>query len=234
MTTIFKILLVFLLFTEIFFQIAVLAMAEEVPWLDKVIKTSNLKDTRSKENFYFLGDSNTYGMGASSPEYSFPNLLQGFLKQHHIQGNCINLAYPASNSYQHLKALLKVNPKDSIIILQSGMHDIHQFKFRYLLELESGFNKMFLANITYLFNKQAMVHKIQSLILKRFDIMAQKNQLKIVTMDYWWQNEVKMHIHNRDTLLTTEYLKLGGFFENRNIKSEYISIDKLHLNDFGY
>ena len=220
-----------LLLAELSLQLISVILFESRSVKTSIQKMINQSLLKGDTNLYFVGDSMTAGLGASHPNYSYPQWSERLFKKAGIQINCINLGVPGTSTLDHIEVLKKL-PKYSSVILRTGENNNWNTKSYYKLPFV-GFEIRLVKFLQILF--RGTMNKNWG---SEFSKDLHEKLLKIVRAS---ELGVILYEYPKDT---NDFMKLAlerkqlvviphkGF--PYGIDKEFLARDGYHLNDKGY
>lgn len=191
----------------------------------------------NKKTIYFVGDSFTFGLGASEQAYSYPSQFCKLLQKNDPAYQCLNLGYPGTTSRDHFKIIEKL-PSDSSVILRTGLND-HW--------LSSDLYKANFLGQTFEFRILKFAH-----LLYRWLLGPKKTSSQPFKANQWLQlvadKKLKIILYDYPTVFTPTtklpselekipclgVLKRAGLTEGKGLAKRFLSSDLNHPNDLGY
>jgi len=201
-------------------------------FLDKVPR--KVKDLDTERSIIFVGDSMTYGIGASSQKTSYPGWIDQILTKQGQDFKVVNLGFPGTSSDDHL-AVLKKLPKFSTVILRTGENN--DWKHRKSYEFSVFGNVIQIRTMKFL---QILFGNYLGLGKNKFQLSAFADELrkvigdKTLTVTLYDYPGVDTAFHQK----LSKEVNIGRVVQAKltigNVSEDLLAADKYHLNDLGY
>lgn len=206
-------------------------------------RESNLELDKDSRHIFFVGDSFTYGVGASSPNFSYPSQLCKILNQNQQKRwTCHNFGYPGSSTQDHIE-VLKILPENSKVILRTGANNSwNTRKFYTVVFWGLKFEVKIIKLALVIFGKKAIDKPADHTEIKQLiHSVAQDKNLDLRYLSYPKEFQPELFISNNFELLNHPgYIELhgklleGDYLKGAFLKPELLSSDGIHPNDLGY
>lgn len=206
-------------------------------------RESNLELDKNSRHIFFVGDSFTYGVGASSPNFSYPSQLCKLLNQNQQKRwTCHNFGYPGSNTQDHIE-VLKILPENSKVILRTGANNSWNTRKLYTIDFWGlNFEVKLIKLALVIFGNKAIDKPADHHEIKQFiHNVAQDKNLDLRYLSYPKEFQPALFVGNNFELLNhPDYIELhgklleGGHLEGSFLKPDLLSSDGIHPNDLGY
>ena len=231
--------ILFLVMIEIWLQVASNLFLRFHKWENaSTALESFVPGAKPAKTLYFLGDSFTYGVGASKPEKSYPGQFCQLLADHGNELQCKNLGFPGTSSRDHLQAMEKL-PRSSLIFLRTGSNDrwsrdgIYQFKF-----LEKDYQIRLLKLLAIALSRLSVnffsPNQKRELRLN-LEKQVRKNGHTIILLDYSFN--LPVFDQKSDDIYTVETYRIllnKGVISGPSLPTQFLSPDMSTPNDLGY
>ena len=206
-------------------------------------RESNLELDKDSRHIFFVGDSFTYGVGASSPNFSYPSQLCKLLNQNQQKRwTCHNFGYPGSSTQDHIE-VLKILPENSKVILRTGANNSWNTRKLYTIDFWGlNFEVKLIKLALVIFGNKTIDEPADHHEIKQFiHNVAQDKNLDLRYLSYPKEFQPELFISNNFELLNHPgYIELhgklleGGYLKGAFLKPELLSSDGIHPNDLGY